>query len=102
LRQITPSHFGFQDKQIGDGAAGGAFLARAAFAWLYCFEPENRNRERPFAAISWAQTHWKKSCETAAGMVSIFPMCLRSNILRYLAVYSIGFRVELLHSACGI
>jgi len=36
----------------------------------------------------------EKSSETIAGMASIFPMCLRSNILRFLAISYFGFRVE--------
>jgi hypothetical protein len=37
----------------------------------------------------------KKSSETAAGMASIFPMCLRSNILRHLAISYFAFRAYL-------
>jgi len=36
----------------------------------------------------------EKSSETPAGMASIFPMCLRSNILRHLAIPNSGFRVQ--------
>jgi hypothetical protein len=43
----------------------------------------------------------EKSSEIISNIASIFPMCLRSNILRHLTISYLGFRVKQLARFAG-